>query len=69
MNGNDRNEDDRSESQDTDGRVSDVDTGDNDGVGDLGDSLYARKRRELLKLARSLTDLGCVTFYTEPRLS
>ncbi|KAI0665083.1 P-loop containing nucleoside triphosphate hydrolase protein [Cubamyces menziesii] len=68
MKGNDRNEDDRSESQDTDGRVSDVDTGDNDGVGDLGDSLYARKRRELLKLARSLTDLGASALIDIPRI-
>ena len=61
----------RDDSRNTKGRKADdcgseTDTNDNDdGHGDLGDSLYARKRRELLKLARSLTDLGCVTSPTK----
>ncbi|KAH9901115.1 P-loop containing nucleoside triphosphate hydrolase protein [Cubamyces lactineus] len=62
------------DSRDTHGRKADdygseTDTNDNDdGHGDLGDSLYARKRRELLKLARSLTDLGASALIDVPRI-
>ncbi|KAI0327159.1 hypothetical protein GY45DRAFT_1309181 [Cubamyces sp. BRFM 1775] len=58
------------DSSDTHGSdVSDVDPGNfNGGRGDLGDSLYARKRRELLKLARSLTDLGASALIDVPRI-